>query len=282
MAGATTTDSVQLLRQAFSGGPRARPARVRRGAANSQRPDRQASGGDRALPAHGRRRGRGRFRQGRRARDLRPRRRAQRRRQGSQRGRLDDRPLPDEGRSGRHRATDRARAAGTDDRGARPCHRGLRAGHPERHRLERRDRGSDPRRRPRLAAGQVRAGGRQPPLRRGGARVRRRGRRERRHRARPVLGAPGRRWELRRRQLVRVSRAPPRQRARRRGAVAARGGADGLLVLPRVLGRPARRPVSAGHPRPRARRIGSQGVRDRLLSRGRRRRAGRCRPAAAT
>ena len=74
---------------------------------------------------------------------------------------------------------------------------------------------------------------------------------------------------------------PPRRRARRRGAVAARGGADGLLVLPRVLGRPARRPVSAGHPRPRARRIGGQGVRDCLLSRGRRRRAGRCRPAAA-
>ena len=191
MAGATTTDSVQLLRQAFSAVLEPGQAGLRRGAADSQRPDRQASGGDRALPAHGRRRGRGRFRQGRRARDLRPRRRAQRRRQGSQRRRLDDRPLPDEGRSGRHRATDRARAAGADDRGARPCDRGLRARHPERHRLERRDRGSDARRRPRLAAGQVRAGGRQPPLRRGGARVRRRGRRERRHRARTCSGRSG-------------------------------------------------------------------------------------------
>ena len=44
---------------------------------------------------------------------------------------------------------------------------------------------------------------------------------------------------------------------------------------------PAGRAVPAGHPRPRARRIGSQGVRDRPLPRGRRRRASSCRPAAA-
>ena len=101
----------------------------------------------------------------------------------------------------------------------------LRARDPERRRLEHRDRGSHARRRARLADGQVRDGGRQPALRRGGARVGRGRHRERGHRPGPLLGAPRRRRQLRRRDLVRVPRAPARQRPRRAGAASARGGA---------------------------------------------------------
>ena len=214
-------------------------------------------------------------------RDLGARRRPQRRRQGGHRRRADDRPLADEGHPRRPGATDGPGAGRRHGRRARPCHRRLRARDSQRRRLDHRDRGSHARRRDRLADGQVRDGRRQPALRRGRARVRRGRHRERGRRSRPVLGAPRRRRQLRRRDLVRVPHAPARQRARRSGAASARGGAAAVLVLPRVRRRPPGRALHAGRLPARARRIGDEALRDRGLPRGRRRRPGRRRRAPA-
>ena len=56
----------------------------------------------------------------------------------------------------------------------------------------------------------------------------------------------GRRGQLRRRDLVRVPGAPRRQRPRRCGVASPRGGAATLLVLPRVRRRPSGRALHAG------------------------------------
>ena len=97
---------------------------------------------------------------------------------------------------------------------------------PERRRLEHRDRRPHARRRSRLADGQVRDGGRQPALRRGGARV---GRGRRPPATTPIAdlfwAIRGGGGQLRRRDLVRVPRAPGRERPGRRGVAPARGGA---------------------------------------------------------
>ena len=82
----------------------------------------------------------------------------------------------------------------------------------------------------RVADGQVRDGRRQPAVRRGGARVGRGRHRRRGRRSRPVLGA-ARGWgQLRRRDVVRVPRAPGGQRPRRAGVAPARGGAPAVLA----------------------------------------------------
>ena len=96
---------------------------------------------------------------------------------------------------------------------ARPRDAGVRPRHHRRHRLQHRHRRPDAGRRARLADGQARAHRRQPALRR------RRDRRRRqfhtvdaRREPRPVLGAAGRRRQLRHRHVLRVPAPPGRPR----------------------------------------------------------------------
>ena len=99
-----------------------------------------------------------------------------------------------------HRPRGRRRHLG---RGGRRDER-ARARHAERDHRDHRRRRPHPRRRPRAPDPQVRARHRPPDRGRGRARERRAGPRERRREPGPVLGAPGRRRELRRGDRVRV------------------------------------------------------------------------------
>ena len=98
---------------------------------------------------------------------------------------------------------------------------------------------------------------------------------------RAVLGDSRGRRELRRGHLVRVPRLPGRERAWRRGAWPLAAAPTGCSLLPRVLGRlPDELSCRPSSPtRPMARGRSSAGLS--ICHCGRRRRAGRCRPAAA-
>ena len=105
-----------------------------------------------------------------------------------------------------------------------------------------RRRRADARRRQRLARAQVRLHGRQPDLGRGGHRGRAAGRGERGAQPRPVLGAQGRRRQLRRRHRLRVPAARGRAARLRRDAVLPdRRGRRPAEGLPRLHGGRARR-----------------------------------------
>ena len=229
--------------------------------------------------AHGGCGGRGQLRPERGPGDLGARRRPQRRRQGGHRGWADDRPLADEGDPRRPGAIDGPGAGRRHGGRARPRHRRVRARDSQRRRLHLPALRASRSAADRLADGQVRDRRRQPAVGRGRARLRRGRHRERGQRSRPVLGAPRRRRQLRRRDLVRVPHASGRHRPRRSGAASARGGAAAVLVLPRVRRRPSGRALHAGRLPARTGRIGREAVRDRGLPRGRRRRPGRGRRA---
>ena len=92
-------------------------------------------------------------------------------------------------------------------------HRGARPGHHRRDHLHHRGRRADPRRRHRLPLPGVRAVLRQPGLRARGDRRRLARHRERGREPRPVLGAPRRRRQLRRRHRVHLPGAPGRPRS---------------------------------------------------------------------
>ena len=126
------------------------------------------------------------------------------------RRRTDDRPLADEGRPGRSRAADRARAGRRPARRARPRDAGVRPRGPVGHRHPHRRRRPHPRRRDRLDHAQARPLGRPAALgrpRHGRGRVRAR---ERGRERRPLLGRPRRRRQLRDRDRVRVPLRPAR------------------------------------------------------------------------
>ena len=182
-------------------GLRARAARprVRGGPHGAQRSRRPAAGSDRPLPRHERCHRGARARAPGESRGLDPRWRTQRRGPRRHRRRADDRPIGDEADRGRPCRCDRRRRRrrhlGRAERGSRSAwprgHRrsGLGDGHRRVH----------PRRRTRLADGQVRAGLGQPARRRAGHRRRRRPPRRRRIAPRPVLGTSRRGRQLRRR-----------------------------------------------------------------------------------
>ena len=102
-----------------------------------------------------------------------------------------------------HRGRRHARRLRRRDAGPRPRH-------AARHQLDHRHRRPDARRRLRLAQPQVRHDHRQPRVRRGRDRRRRGGARQRDRAPRPLLGAPRRRRQLRRRHPLRVPAAPGR------------------------------------------------------------------------
>ena len=250
--------------------------RVRQGPRRLQRHDRQAPGGDRALPGHRRRH---------RLRPVRPRRTAP---EIAVRGgghnaaglgvcgrRPGHRPVADAQHDRRPDRAHRPRRRRLHLGRRRPRDRGVRHGHPVRVPRVHRRRRPDARRRHRLPVPPLRPHRGQPAVRRRRARRRHLRHRQRRLPPRPVLGAARRRRELRHRHLVHVPlprhrRArhdhrrpgPVRLRRHRRGdalvpgaaAVAARGAER----LDRADHHPARAAVPRGA-------VGPQGLRHRLV-----------------
>ena len=139
-------------------------------------------------------------------------------------------------------AARRARAqGGRDVERVQPRHPRARPGHDRRRGLHHRRRRADARWRARVADGSVRHVHRQPGLRRGRARRRSGGHRQRGRGPGPVLGDPGRRRQLRCDHVVRVRRTSGRHRHRRhRGAPARRRG-RGARHVPPVHQEPRRR-----------------------------------------
>ena len=175
-----------------------------------------------------------------RAGSRRPRRRAQRAGVRDLRRRRRDRPVGDARRARGPGELDGA-GRGRGDLGrlqrGDPC---VRSGDDRRHHLDHRGRGPHARRRDRLPRTGVRPVDRQPRVR--GRRDRGRAARpgERAGARRPVLGAPGRRRELRRGDLAGVPAASGEGDLRRSDVLRAERGRERAAVLPRVHRRRAR------------------------------------------
>ena len=262
--------------------PRAGGFGLRRGSEHPQRADRPQAGADRPLPGSGRRRRCSRPRPQGRARGLGARRRPQRRRARGHGWWRDDRPRRDEADRGRSRGGDGHCGRGRDlGRAERRCGR-ARAGRDRRRDLDHRDRGLHPRWRPRLADGQARPGVGQSARRRARHGRRPGARRQRGFAPRPLLGAQGRRRELRRRDLVhlsdasaaddrgRVDRPPDRRRARAASLLPRRRGdllgrphrLDRARACAGRLGPQARCPGRLPYRRPGGRRARARAVQD--------------------
>ena len=118
---------------------------------------------------------------------------------------------------------------------------GVRARHHRRHRLQHGDRRAHAGRRARLADGQARAHHRQPALRRRGHRRRPASSGQCDAAPRSLLGAAGRRRQLRRRDVVRVPAPSGGGGPGRTRALPAGSGARRPALLSRLLSDPARR-----------------------------------------
>ena len=160
----------------------------------------------------------GALREGARSAHLGESRRAQHRRPGDLRRRFRDRPIPDARRVRRCGRQDSTRASRLHPRGRRPRDPAARTrrrhGVCVHHRSGRRHR----RRRIRIPHAAARLDLRQPPVGGGGDGRRRAPRRERPRVLGPVLGAPRRRRQLRRRHELRVRTPPGRSRGVPRAA----------------------------------------------------------------
>ena len=205
-----------------------------------QRHDRPATRGDRSGRERRRRDGRRELRARGRAGSRRPWRRAQRAGVRDLRRRRRDRPVGDARRARGPGELDGA-GRGRGDLGrlqrGDPC---VRSGDDRRHHLDDRGRGPHARRRDRLPRTGVRPVDRQPRVRGRRDRGRAAGPGERAGARRPVLGAPGRRRELRRGDLAGVPAASGEGDLRRSDVLRAERGRERAAVLPRVHRRRAR------------------------------------------
>ena len=159
---------------------------------------------------------------------------AQRARVRHERRRRRDRPGEDEGDPGRPGGPDGARRGRLHVGRRLPRHLSVRPDDDGRHHLDDGDRRPHPRGRHRPSVARLRALDRQPALRRRRHGRRALPRREREGEPGPLLGAPGRRRQLRRRHVVRVPAAPGEGRLRRPLLLRAVGGPAGARVLPPV------------------------------------------------
>ena len=251
--------TVKQLRTRGSGrGHRAGGRGIRRCPGRAERDDRPAPEGHRAGGQHGRRDRRGPLRTRVRSRSRRSRRRPQRAGvRDVRRGRA--RPVGHargaRGRRGRHGARRGRRDVGRLQR----RHARVRSCQHGRHHLDHRGRRPDARWWDRLPQPRARALGGQPAVGRRGHRRRTVPGGERARERGPVLGAPRRRGQLRRRDGVRVPALTAERDLRRPDVLRARRRARGVAVVPRVHRRRARgvrrvpclpdRAAAAVHPR---------------------------------